>query len=78
MINHRDRCITLHSDITMKSDTSITVINHAMSLTVLYQKFIVFMLSGYFLFNFYGTMGGKTKDQGQKLQNNFNSGSENN
>jgi hypothetical protein len=26
----------------------------------------------------YGTMGGKTKDQGQKLQNDFNSGSENN
>jgi hypothetical protein len=37
----------------MKSDTSIMLINHAMSLTVLYQKLIVFMLSGYFLFNFY-------------------------
>ena len=37
----------------MKSDTSITVIKHAMSLTVLYQKLIVFMLCVYFLFNFY-------------------------
>jgi hypothetical protein len=47
MINHCDRGIKKHISITKKSDMSVTVIYHGMSLTVLYHlslKFLVILI----------------------------------